>query len=536
MNNMSLEKELGFKVTLRTTILDEEYGITPEIHKLLEEAHEETRANKQGIVKKLVKLIEMYPSVPQFKNYLLLAYVNNNQENKAWELNNKILKEHPEYLFGKLNLANQYIVKDKYEKIPEILGEDFDLKKIYPNRKEYHQLEFLSFNLIAVKYFLYAGNYNEAEKRLEIMKRVDDEDDKTEQAELLIMKNNLKIGLDRFKLEKENLLFVESREYDKSVQTTRKPQFNYKQIEQLYHKDFWIDVSIIKEILSLPGEIVIKDLENVILDSIYRFEYFREKAEENGWDEKEFNFSVHALLLLGELNAKESLSIVLECLRQGEEFLEFWFSDFLVDVFYEPLYKLGNENLYALKQFILEPNLYTYARSIVSEVVAQIALQEPERRNEITAWYKEIIDYFLANIDDEKIIDSEVIAFIICDITHFSGRELIEDIKRLYTTGLVSEGICGRQDEIIRDIMFPKYNHKREVLDIYKRYDDMQKSISRINKEYEEEEFDEDEQFAYMPVGEDYLMPYKAPPKIGRNDPCPCGSGKKYKKCCMNKK
>ena len=21
-------------------------------------------------------------------------------------------------------------------------------------------------------------------------------------------------------------------------------------------------------------------------------------------------------------------------------------------------------------------------------------------------------------------------------------------------------------------------------------------------------------------------------PKIGRNEPCPCGSGKKYKKCC----
>ena len=24
-------------------------------------------------------------------------------------------------------------------------------------------------------------------------------------------------------------------------------------------------------------------------------------------------------------------------------------------------------------------------------------------------------------------------------------------------------------------------------------------------------------------------------PKVGRNDPCPCGSGKKYKNCCMNK-
>ncbi len=23
--------------------------------------------------------------------------------------------------------------------------------------------------------------------------------------------------------------------------------------------------------------------------------------------------------------------------------------------------------------------------------------------------------------------------------------------------------------------------------------------------------------------------------KIGRNDPCPCGSGKKYKQCCLTK-
>jgi SEC-C motif-containing protein len=30
--------------------------------------------------------------------------------------------------------------------------------------------------------------------------------------------------------------------------------------------------------------------------------------------------------------------------------------------------------------------------------------------------------------------------------------------------------------------------------------------------------------------------PYKsATPKIGRNDPCPCGSGKKYKQCCLLK-
>ena len=30
-------------------------------------------------------------------------------------------------------------------------------------------------------------------------------------------------------------------------------------------------------------------------------------------------------------------------------------------------------------------------------------------------------------------------------------------------------------------------------------------------------------------------QPVRAEKKVGPNDPCPCGSGKKYKKCCMQK-
>ena len=49
--------------------------------------------------------------------------------------------------------------------------------------------------------------------------------------------------------------------------------------------------------------------------------------------------------------------------------------------------------------------------------------------------------------------------------------------------------------------------------------------------------------YSYLddPVGaldwtaESYGQPVKNPFKdVGRNDPCPCGSGKKYKKCCLN--
>jgi hypothetical protein len=47
-------------------------------------------------------------------------------------------------------------------------------------------------------------------------------------------------------------------------------------------------------------------------------------------------------------------------------------------------------------------------------------------------------------------------------------------------------------------------------------------------EDHGDEESDEDD-FA---VEEPYVRPG---PKIGRNDPCPCGSGKKYKKCCLLK-
>ena len=30
-------------------------------------------------------------------------------------------------------------------------------------------------------------------------------------------------------------------------------------------------------------------------------------------------------------------------------------------------------------------------------------------------------------------------------------------------------------------------------------------------------------------------VPVRKAAKVGPNDPCPCGSGKKYKKCCMQK-
>lgn len=46
-----------------------------------------------------------------------------------------------------------------------------------------------------------------------------------------------------------------------------------------------------------------------------------------------------------------------------------------------------------------------------------------------------------------------------------------------------------------------------------------------------------------MRAAGDFAAPMNLPPterqlktlKVGRNDPCPCGSGRKFKKCCLFK-
>jgi SWIM/SEC-C metal-binding protein len=43
---------------------------------------------------------------------------------------------------------------------------------------------------------------------------------------------------------------------------------------------------------------------------------------------------------------------------------------------------------------------------------------------------------------------------------------------------------------------------------------------------------DEPEDITDLEILLNWPKPIETQNKVGRNDPCPCGSGKKYKKCC----
>ena len=58
----------------------------------------------------------------------------------------------------------------------------------------------------------------------------------------------------------------------------------------------------------------------------------------------------------------------------------------------------------------------------------------------------------------------------------------------------------------------------------------------QVRREEEVEQIEEKQKKNYiLSRGEDTAAPTtvkREAAKVGRNDPCPCGSGKKYKKCC----
>ena len=66
-----------------------------------------------------------------------------------------------------------------------------------------------------------------------------------------------------------------------------------------------------------------------------------------------------------------------------------------------------------------------------------------------------------------------------------------------------------------------------------KRMTEVEKIFKKNGWEYKIElNRDKDEDITDLEILLNWPKSQKAEKKVGRNDPCPCGSGKKYKKCC----
>ena len=160
-------------------------------------------------------------------------------------------------------------------------------------------------------------------------------------------------------------------------------------------------------------------------------------------------------------------------------------------------------------------------------VISQDELPEPERARE------GVLQILGKLKEDTGEHYQEVLRFFLLESLDRNWKEHLLNMDHL-KEGIGLRGY-GQKD--------PKQEYKREGFELFQ---DMLFRIKentlralchlRIETRVEKDEFKHKEQEDLQYAGSEE-QPKKQPirrktPKIGRNDPCPCGSGKKYKKCC----
>ena len=125
-------------------------------------------------------------------------------------------------------------------------------------------------------------------------------------------------------------------------------------------------------------------------------------------------------------------------------------------------------------------------------------------RDEIVAYFGDLLR---GNLERDSSIAWDSLAYCVCDLY---PAELMDDIETAYQEGLIDKGFVSPKE-------FKQTLAAGQA-----------KTLERMARKSEytliESAVDEMKGWAFDPdAGKG--------PKVGRNDPCPCGSGKKFKKC-----
>jgi len=327
------------------------------------------------------------------------------------------------------------------------------------------------------------------------------------------------------------------------------PQLNHPEVSAFYEYDLSIAREKVEAIVGLPRETLIQDLETLLLDAIERHDFFKNYEDQEKW----WEFPTHALYMLIELKATASLPTILKLLKQEASFTDYWFGDAITEDFWQVLYHLGDGAFSLFKDLVVQPGDWVN-RIIPGTTLVQIALHQPEKRAKIITWFDEILDAFIAMEAENTALNGEVISTIVCDLIELQATELLPKIKLLNDEGHVYRGIAGDYTSIEKDMNGEKSAYsKRKIADsIYDRYEEVM-SWHGYRMRYDEaykkkntysapkiverstpsEHLSNKTTDYYSPANS--IVPVRTEKKVGRNEPCPCGSGKKYKKCCLKK-
>lgn len=246
-------------------------------------------------------------------------------------------------------------------------------------------------------------------------------------------------------------------------------ELTHHELEAVYNKEYIYTLprEVIQQLLGLPRESLIADLEHIIL---YELGKSCNEITDEMYDLNS-NTVTHALFLLGELKATESLPTVLEILRQQDSCIDYHFGDSRVECLRPTIYYIARNQIDVLLAFMKEPGLDCFVRSYIPSVIATIAFNEPERREETIDWFRKLLHFLTINVADNSLYDATLAGMTLFDLINIHAKELLPEIKELFDTKQVDFMCCGNYAEVKKEIEDNLTSLSDYSLpDIYERY------------------------------------------------------------------
>ena len=235
---------------------------------------------------------------------------------------------------------------------------------------------------------------------------------------------------------------------------------------------------VIDRILALSKDEAAQDISDVIL-----YEIGRTYKEINDNTIGRWNNSaiMHSLILLARLQSDKGLDAVLEIMRQNGEFADYHLGDFAPELLHPALYACGKDNLSAIEDYLNQPGLDSYLRSMALAALAMIVLNHPERRDEVIAVFRRLLNNMVTNLPVQRACDGTFAGFVMSNLLDIDAKELIPEIKATFATDCVNKTIAGDSKEVIEDIergRGPINKGKYLLPDIYEQYDELRKIMT----------------------------------------------------------
>jgi len=190
-SNKNVARLKSFQIVFEP-LSDEPYDSLPlSVKKEANEFYELVFNDPHKAIPLLLELIEKYPLVPKFYNFLNVAYTKTGESQQANKTAFEIYQKFPDYLFGKTNYALISLQKGEPEKIPEIFDNKLDLQSLYPQRNKFHISEYTGFATVMALYYLDTGKYEAAKTYYESLEELNPESQLTERVRKRFLKEKL---------------------------------------------------------------------------------------------------------------------------------------------------------------------------------------------------------------------------------------------------------------------------------------------------------------------------------------------------------